>query len=396
MTSTAVGSAPSGHTVLAEADGSAYRSLLQRPVTRAERYALGKGLRERVPRKSLGDWAPPPDRPDPVDLIKDSPRGPGRAAGPGPGRPDGRLAVRVPARHRDRDGRGRRASCRPPASRRWSAATRTWATSASTPRPSATWSSTSTTSTRPTPAAGSGTCAGWWRASGSPAGRTARPRTQCGERGALVRRGLPRARCGELADQPLLARSFERLDVDRLAARRRPTSRCGRRSPRAASRARHRTSDRALPRFTEEVDGPAPDRRGAAADHPAARRRGRAGRRTALDEYLRHAAAALAPGARRLHARRRRAQGRRRRQRRAARLRRAAGGQQSPTTWCSCSSSRPAGRCWRATCTASRPGTRTRASGWWSTSRRCRPSATRCSAGPRSTAGSTTSASSAT
>ncbi len=36
------GNATRGHTVLAEADGNAYRSLRQRPVTRAERYALGK------------------------------------------------------------------------------------------------------------------------------------------------------------------------------------------------------------------------------------------------------------------------------------------------------------------------------------------------------------------
>ena len=42
--------AASVHTVLAEADGSAYQSLRQRPVTRAERYALGKSLRKRVPR----------------------------------------------------------------------------------------------------------------------------------------------------------------------------------------------------------------------------------------------------------------------------------------------------------------------------------------------------------
>src|SRR6185312_12211501 len=41
------GTAPKGgHTVLAEADGTAYRSLRQRPVTRAERYALGKSLRK--------------------------------------------------------------------------------------------------------------------------------------------------------------------------------------------------------------------------------------------------------------------------------------------------------------------------------------------------------------
>ena len=63
------------HTVLADADGSAYRSLRQRPVTRAERYALGKSLRKRVPRKSLADWTPPSDRPDPVDLINISHQG---------------------------------------------------------------------------------------------------------------------------------------------------------------------------------------------------------------------------------------------------------------------------------------------------------------------------------
>ena len=39
----------SGHTVLAEADGGAYQSLRQRPVTRAERYALGKSLASGYP-----------------------------------------------------------------------------------------------------------------------------------------------------------------------------------------------------------------------------------------------------------------------------------------------------------------------------------------------------------
>src|ERR1700754_3318265 len=67
--------AASGHTVLADADGTAYRSLRQRPVTRAERYALGKSLRKRVPRKSLADWAAPSDRPDPVALINFSHQG---------------------------------------------------------------------------------------------------------------------------------------------------------------------------------------------------------------------------------------------------------------------------------------------------------------------------------
>ena len=56
-----------------------------------------------------------------------------------------------------------------------------------------------------------------------------------------------------------------------------PTRRCARRSsgPRAGPGP---TSDRALPRFTEEHDGRPPDRRGAAADHPGRRRGGRAAR----------------------------------------------------------------------------------------------------------------------
>src|SRR5262245_43261127 len=65
----------SGHTVLAGADSSAYQSLRQRPVTRAERYALGKSRRKRVSRRSLADWTPPSDRPDPIQLIKVSHEG---------------------------------------------------------------------------------------------------------------------------------------------------------------------------------------------------------------------------------------------------------------------------------------------------------------------------------
>jgi uncharacterized protein (DUF2252 family) len=57
-----------------------------------------------------------------------------------------------------------------------------------------------------------------------------------------------------LAEQPLLARSFDRLDVDRLrAAATKASFRDG--IERAARRARRRTSDRALPRFTEQHDG---------------------------------------------------------------------------------------------------------------------------------------------
>jgi uncharacterized protein (DUF2252 family) len=65
-----------------------------------------------------------------------------------------------------------------------------------------------------------------------------------------------REQLGHLAAQPLLARSFERLDVDRLRS---AASRASFRDEieRAARRARRRTSDRALPRFTEQRDGTA-------------------------------------------------------------------------------------------------------------------------------------------
>ena len=65
-----------------------------------------------------------------------------------------------------------------------------------------------------------------------------------------------REQIGHLAEQPLLVRSFERLDVDRLrSAAFRQSFR--EEIERAARRARRRTSDRALPRFTERRDGTA-------------------------------------------------------------------------------------------------------------------------------------------
>jgi uncharacterized protein (DUF2252 family) len=56
-----------------------------------------------------------------------------------------------------------------------------------------------------------------------------------------------------LADLPLFTRSFERLDVDRLAAQ--TAGPLQEQVARSAERARHRTGDRALPRFTHEVHG---------------------------------------------------------------------------------------------------------------------------------------------
>ena len=64
-----------GHTVLATADSKAFSSLRARPSSRPERYAIGRALRQTVPRKRLGGWQPADDRPDPIELIIASHRG---------------------------------------------------------------------------------------------------------------------------------------------------------------------------------------------------------------------------------------------------------------------------------------------------------------------------------
>jgi uncharacterized protein (DUF2252 family) len=66
---TTVARAPSQHVVLDTADNQAYASLSQRPMPREERYALGRSLRQRVPRSSFGLWEAPDDRRAPVEQI---------------------------------------------------------------------------------------------------------------------------------------------------------------------------------------------------------------------------------------------------------------------------------------------------------------------------------------
>ncbi|MDQ3432485.1 MAG: DUF2252 domain-containing protein, partial [Actinomycetota bacterium] len=61
--------------VLASASSQPYASLRSRPTPRAERYARGRALRKQVPRSSLKKWAPPPGRRDPVDQINQSHEG---------------------------------------------------------------------------------------------------------------------------------------------------------------------------------------------------------------------------------------------------------------------------------------------------------------------------------
>ena len=64
-----------GHVVFASADSGSYRSLRRRPMSRAERFKLGRSLRQQVPRSSMGDWKAPANRLDPVAQIVHSHEG---------------------------------------------------------------------------------------------------------------------------------------------------------------------------------------------------------------------------------------------------------------------------------------------------------------------------------
>ncbi|OMQ16258.1 hypothetical protein A7K94_0203755 [Modestobacter sp. VKM Ac-2676] len=66
------GARQGGHVVLTAADGEGYGSLRRPSTPRAERYALGKSLRKQVPRSELGRWSAPVDRPDVVDQVRES------------------------------------------------------------------------------------------------------------------------------------------------------------------------------------------------------------------------------------------------------------------------------------------------------------------------------------
>lgn len=240
------------HTVFADADGSAYASLRHRPVDRAQRYATGKQLRKRVPRNDLGEWRVAVGRPDPVAQIMDS--------------HEGRLGRLVPIRV------GRMVAS-PYGFLRGTAVVMaddvahlpaTGITPVicgdahlgnfgfyASPERDLVIDLNDFDEAHP----------GAWEwdlrrlvASIWVAGR----QNGSAEDGcaAAVRSCVAayRAEVRHLSAQPLLSRSYERIDVDRLADDSSDTA-LGHEISRAARRARHRTSDRALPRFTEEVDG---------------------------------------------------------------------------------------------------------------------------------------------
>lgn len=56
-------------------DAPAIQPASKRLLSRNEEYALGKKLREKVPRESHAIWKPTRDRPEPLDLLKESSKG---------------------------------------------------------------------------------------------------------------------------------------------------------------------------------------------------------------------------------------------------------------------------------------------------------------------------------
>jgi uncharacterized protein (DUF2252 family) len=240
-----------GPAVFGAAVGRGFLSLREVATPRDERYELGRALRQQAPRSSLGEWTPAGDRPDPVDQIIASHLG--------------RVRWLIPVRI------GRMAAS-PYAFLRGTAGIMA-ADFAELP------------GTGITPVVCGDAHLGNFGFYASPerelvfdlndfdeahpgawewdlrrlvtsvwvAGRqNGSTEEQCADAVARCTAAY-RQQVRYLADQPLLARSFERLDVDQLGAGASPALR--REVQRAAKQARKRTSDRALPRFTEQRDG---------------------------------------------------------------------------------------------------------------------------------------------
>jgi uncharacterized protein (DUF2252 family) len=244
------GSLPRDHVVIAGTDGTAYSSLRRRPSSRAERYEMGRGLRKQVPRSSLGDWRPPGvGRPDPVDLIIESHRG----------RVERLIPVRVARMIASPYGflRGSAVVMADDVAHLPSTGITPVVCGDShlgnfgfyaSPERDLVIDLNDFDEAHP---------GGWeWDlrrlvASTWVAGRENGASEQNCKRAVAACVAAYRGEVRHLANQPLLSRSYERLDVDRLA-KSAPDARLRAEIGRAAERARKRTSDRALPRFTEQ------------------------------------------------------------------------------------------------------------------------------------------------
>jgi uncharacterized protein (DUF2252 family) len=241
-----------GHTVLASTDGAAFASLRHATMPRAERYEVGRALRRQVPRSSLAAWDGNYRGGDPVQQV---------IAG-NEGRVDRLIPVRI----------GRMVAT-PFAFLRGAAAimaadfSRLPATGITpvicgdahlgnfgfyaSPERDLVFDLNDFDEAHP----------GAWEwdlrrlvASVHVAGRqNGSTEDECQEAVLRCLRSY-REHLSLLAAQPLLARSYDRLDLDRLH---RTTAGTTTRTAieNAAARARRRTSDRALPRFTEQHDG---------------------------------------------------------------------------------------------------------------------------------------------
>src|SRR5215475_4564627 len=241
-----------GHIVLASADSDAFTSLRRRSTSRRDRYRIGKKLRRQVPRSSLGTWSANRGRPDPVQLIIAS--------------HEGRLGWLIPVRV------GRMAAS--PYGFLRGAAVVMAADAARLP------------STGITPVICGDAHLGNFGFYASPerdlvidlndfdeahpgawewdlrrltasiwvAGRQNGASEQQCESAVLRCVAGYRAEVGDLAAAPLLARSYQRIDVGHLQRSGTGTS-LRAEIKRAAAQARRRTSDRVLPKFTSERDG---------------------------------------------------------------------------------------------------------------------------------------------
>src|SRR5690349_2907249 len=238
-----------GHVVLATADAESYASLRRRPTPRAERYALGRRLRDRVPRSSLGDWTPSDGRPDVVAQIMESHRG----------RVDWLIPVRVARMVASPYGFLRGTAVVMAEDLAQLPATGIQPVICgdahlgnfgfyASPERDLVIDLNDFDEAHP----------GSWEwdlrrlaASIWVAGRhNSATEAQC-ESAVASMAFRYRQHVRWLAEQPLLGRSFEQLDVDRLHTTAKDAS-LRAEILRAAAHARHRTSDRALPRFTRE------------------------------------------------------------------------------------------------------------------------------------------------
>ena len=240
------------HVVLASADSEAFTSLRRRSTSRQDRYRIGRELRRQVPRRSLGDWSPPAGRPDPVQLIIESHKG----------RLDWLIPVRV----------GRMAAS--PYGFLRGAAIVMAADVAGLPATGITpvicgdahlgnfgfYASPERDLVIDLNDFDEAHPGGWeWdlrrlTASIWVAGRqngASEPECEAAVRQCVA--GY-RDEVRALASTPLLARSYQRMDTDRLQQRTVGKS-LRAEIKRAVAQARRRTSDRALPRFTSERDG---------------------------------------------------------------------------------------------------------------------------------------------